>query len=330
NSLISQDASGSYEDLEEIQDEDTHHSENTSEYHNEVEHEKSMNVEMQSIKENEVWSLVELPPNAKTIGSKCLFKKKIIMDGNVHTYKARLVAKGYTQTYGINYEETFALISDIKAIRIIIAITTFYDYEIWRMDVKTAFLNGHLTKEVYMMQPEGFVNPKYPRRVCKLQLSIYGLSRSWNKRKDLGEAAYILGIKIYRDRSKRVVGLCQSAYIMKILNRFHMENSKHGNTPMQEKLILSKTRCPSTPEEVSRMQRVPYASAIGSIIYASTKLSTTAMSSEAAVEAVWIRKLIDGLGLVPTNKVPTDMYCDDSGALIIANEPRVQRDVKHY
>ncbi|GJZ19528.1 NIN-like protein, partial [Tanacetum coccineum] len=85
--------------------------------------------------------------------------------------------------------------------------------------------------------------------------------------KDLGEAAYILGIKIYRDRSKRLIGLCQSAYIEKILKRFFMENSKRGSIPMQEKLKLSKSQGASTPAEVKRMQNVPYALAVGSIIY---------------------------------------------------------------
>nr|GEV48176.1 retrotransposon protein, putative, Ty1-copia subclass [Tanacetum cinerariifolium] len=107
----------------------------------------AMNVEMQSMKENEVWELVELPPNAKTIGHKWLFKKKTDMDGVVHTYKAHLVAKGFTQTSGIDYEETFSPVADIRAIRILIAIVVFYDYEIWQMDVKTAFLNGYLNEE---------------------------------------------------------------------------------------------------------------------------------------------------------------------------------------
>nr|GEV86776.1 retrotransposon protein, putative, Ty1-copia subclass [Tanacetum cinerariifolium] len=291
-----------------------------------------MNVEMQSIKDNEVWVLVELPPNGKTVGSKWLFKKKTDMDGNVHIYKARLVAKGFTQTPGIDYEETFSLVADIRAIRILIAIAAYYDYEIWQIDVKTAFLNGYLNAELYMEQPKGFVNPKYSNRVCKLKRSIYGLkqaSRQWNKRfddeikkfgftqnrdepcvyikasggnitflilyvndilimgnsipmlqsvktylgkyfsmKDLGEAAYILEIKIYRDKSKRLIGLCQSAYIEKILKRYCMENSKRGSIPMQEKLKLSKSQGASSHAEMKRMQNVPYASAVGSIMYA--------------------------------------------------------------
>ncbi|GKC59331.1 retrotransposon protein, putative, ty1-copia subclass [Tanacetum coccineum] len=131
--------------------------------------------------------LVDLLPGCKTIRSKWIFKKKTDMDSIVHTYKARLVAKGYTQLYGVDYEETFSPVADIRSIRILISITAYYDYEIWKMDIKTAFLNGYLDKDIYMVQPEGFVDPNHPRKVCKLQRSIYGLkqaSRSWNKRFD--------------------------------------------------------------------------------------------------------------------------------------------------
>nr|GEX68778.1 putative retrotransposon Ty1-copia subclass protein [Tanacetum cinerariifolium] len=90
----------------------------------------AMNVKMQTMKDNEVWVLVELPPNGKTIGSKWLFKKKTDMDGVVHTYKSPLVAKGYTQTPGIDYEKTFSPVADIRTIGILIAIAAYYDYEI--------------------------------------------------------------------------------------------------------------------------------------------------------------------------------------------------------
>ncbi|GJS50877.1 retrotransposon protein, putative, ty1-copia subclass [Tanacetum coccineum] len=81
----------------------------------------AMNVEIQSMKDNEVWDLVNLPHNGKTVGSKWLFKKKIDMDGAVHTFKAYLVAKGFIQTYGVNYKETFSPVANIRAIRILIA-----------------------------------------------------------------------------------------------------------------------------------------------------------------------------------------------------------------
>ena len=107
------------------------------------------------------------------------------MDGNVHTYKRRLVAKGFKQIHGIYYNETLSPIAMLKSIWILLAIAAHYDYEIWQMDVKTAFLNGNLLEDVYMIQPEGFVTSENARKVCNLQRSIYGLkqdSRSWNLR----------------------------------------------------------------------------------------------------------------------------------------------------
>jgi hypothetical protein len=86
--------------------------------------------------------------------------------------------------------------------------------------------------------------------------------------KDLGEAAYILGIKIYRDRSKRLIGLRQDAYIDKILNRFIIQDSKKGFFSMSHGITLSKKQCPTDPDEQERMRVIPYASAIGSIMYA--------------------------------------------------------------
>ena len=97
------------------------------------------------------------------------------------------MAKGYTQKEGIDYEETFSPIAMLKFIRILLSIAGYYDYEIWQMDVNTAFLNGNLGEEIYMMQPEGFIAKNQERMVCKLKRSIYGLkpaSRSWNIRFD--------------------------------------------------------------------------------------------------------------------------------------------------
>nr|GEU98070.1 hypothetical protein [Tanacetum cinerariifolium] len=196
------------------------------------------------------------------VGSKWRFKKKTDMDGVVHTYKARLVANGYAQLYGVDYEETFLLVADIRAIRILISIVAFYNYEICQMDVKTAFLNGYLDEDIYMVQPEGFVNPNHPRKFTKCK----GLSWKVFCYERFREAAFIFGIKIYRDRSKRLIGLGQNAYIDKILKRYKMDNSKHGYVPMQERLDLNKTQGASTPGEVKRMQNVPYASTVGSII----------------------------------------------------------------
>lgn len=341
-----------------------------------------------------------------------------------------------------------------------------------------------------MAQPDGYVNPKYPNKVCKLKRSIYGLkqaSRSWNicfdekvkefgfskskdepcvyvrasgsavvflvlyvddilligsdvttlqevktwlgscfSMKDMGEAAYILGIKIYRDRSKRLIGLSQSTYIDKVLKRFKMQDSKKGNLPMLHGMALSKSQCPSSQKELEEMSRVPYASAVGSIMYAmlctrpdvsyalsmtsryqanpgqshwvavknilkylrrtkemflvfggseelrvtgysdasfqtdkddcrsqsgfvfllnggaiswrSSKQDTVADStteseyiaaSEAAKEAVWMKKFIQDLGVVPSIANPIEIFCDNEGAVALAKEPRAHRRTRH-
>ncbi|GKE70104.1 retrotransposon protein, putative, ty1-copia subclass, partial [Tanacetum coccineum] len=141
--LISQEVSRRAEELEEIQDKDTSPSENTSKIlmeHNykaailDPESDKwvdAMNAEMQFMKDNQVWCLVDLSPNCKTVRRKWFFKKKTDMDGIVHTYKALLVEIDYTQTYRVDYEEMFSPVADIRAIRNLIAIAAFYDYEIW-------------------------------------------------------------------------------------------------------------------------------------------------------------------------------------------------------
>ncbi|GJV95099.1 retrotransposon protein, putative, ty1-copia subclass [Tanacetum coccineum] len=136
----------------------------------------AMNVEMQSMKDNEVWELVDLPPDGKTFGHKWLFKKKTNMDGVVHTYKARLVAKGFTQTPWIDYEETFSHVADIRAIMILIAIAAFYDYEIWQIDVKTtpSSMDISMKSNIPMLQDV----KSYLGRCLDM--------------KDLGEGAYIL------------------------------------------------------------------------------------------------------------------------------------------
>ena len=87
-------------------------------------------------------------------------------DSSVTIYKARIVTKGFRQVQGVDYDKTFSTVAMLKSIRIMLAIATFY--EIWQMDVKTAFLNGFLKEELYMMQPEGFVDPKGANKVCKL------------------------------------------------------------------------------------------------------------------------------------------------------------------
>ncbi|GKA95264.1 retrotransposon protein, putative, ty1-copia subclass [Tanacetum coccineum] len=382
------------------------------------------------------------------------------MDGAVYIFKARLVAKGFTQTYGVDYEETFSPVADIRAIRILIAIAAYYDYEIWQMDVKTAFLNGHLSEEVYMEQPEGFVNPKYPNHVCKLKRSIYGLkqaSRQWNKRFDdeikkfgftqnpdepcvylKASGSYVAILILYVDdillmgnnipMLQDVKSYLGRSFAMKDLGqRIYSWNQIYRDSP--KAVNWFKSKCFIAFADEQRMQNIPYASAIGSIMYAvrctrpdvafaqnmtsrfqqnlgeehwtavknilkylrntkdmflvyggnlkqqlivscytdagyltdadnlksqnryvfvlnggavdwkSTKQSIFATSStdaeyiaafDASKEAVWIRKFISGLGIVPTIEEPISMYCDNTGAIAIAKDDGVTKGARHF
>ena len=99
----------------------------------------------------------------------------------MQTYKARLVTKGFIQIHDIDYDETFSPVAMVKSIRILLAIAAYNDYEIWKMDVKTTFLNESLEEDVYMTHPEGFVIPNEARRICKLDKSIYGLRQAWRR-----------------------------------------------------------------------------------------------------------------------------------------------------
>ncbi|KAL9226075.1 hypothetical protein vseg_001926 [Gypsophila vaccaria] len=126
---------------------------------------EAMQPEIDSMHTNQVWDLIDLPDKVRPNQCKWLYKIKRSLDGQPDVYKARLVAQGFTKVQGLHYDEIFAPVVMLRSIRIILAIAAFHDYEIWQMDVKTAFLNGYLEEELYMIQPEGFTDTKYPKKV---------------------------------------------------------------------------------------------------------------------------------------------------------------------
>nr|GEV63299.1 retrotransposon protein, putative, Ty1-copia subclass [Tanacetum cinerariifolium] len=264
--LITQEVSGRSVDLKKIQDEDASPFEITSEI--------PMEVEVFKPPQEEVILIRRSVRTHQAPDCFCLNVKVLVdLPPNCKTIESKWIFKKKT---------------DMDA--------AFYDYEIWKMDVKHAFLNCYLDEDIYIVQPEGFVDPNHPRKFTKCKDYL----RKCFAIKDLEEAASILRIKIYRDRSKRLIRLGQNAYMDKILKKYKMDNCKRGHIPMQVRLNLNKTQGASTSKEVKKM------------------------------EAVWIRKFISRLGIVPTINEPIKMFRDNSAALLIASEPWVQKGTKHY
>ncbi len=124
---------------------------------------------------NQVWDLIELPDGCKAVGCKWVFKAKRGVKDEIERYKAKPVAKSYDQREDINYTETFSPVSTKDAFRVIMALVAHYDLKLYRMDVKTAFLNGDLYEDVYMVQPNGCIKAGKEHLMCKLKRSIYRL-----------------------------------------------------------------------------------------------------------------------------------------------------------
>ena len=149
--------------------------------------EKAMIEEMSSIEENNTWTLVDLPPGHRPIGLKWVFKVKRNETGAIVKYKARLVAKGYVQQQGVDYDEVFAPVARMESVRMILAIAARERWLVHHMDVKSAFLNGELTEEVYVQQPPGFTAAGHDGKVLRLRKALYGLRqapRAWNVKLD--------------------------------------------------------------------------------------------------------------------------------------------------
>ncbi|KAL2251475.1 UNVERIFIED_CONTAM: Retrovirus-related Pol polyprotein from transposon TNT 1-94 [Sesamum indicum] len=258
-----------------------------------------MNDEMNSLKKNNTWELCQLPKGKKALQNRWVYRVKEESDGKKR-YKARLVVKGFQQRYGIDFTDVFTPVVKLTTICLVLSMVAAENLELQQMDVKTAFLHGDLEEEIYMVQPEGYNGDD--QQVCRLKKSLYGLKQApqqWYRKfdnfmleigfsrcnadhccyvkrfdeffiilllyvddmliagsnvkeinrlkdqlsrkfdmKDLGEARQILGMKITRDKGIGKLWLSQSDYIEK------------------------------TDSERAKMRVTPYASAIGSLMYA--------------------------------------------------------------
>ena len=142
----------------------------------------TMDAEFQSL---QTWSLVPLPPHKNVVTCKWVYKLKRHSDGSIARYKARLVARGYLQQYGLDYDETFSPVVKPTTVRLLLALAVQNGWELKQLDVSNAFLHGVLKEEVFMAQPQEYVDPAFPKHVCFLHKALYGLKqapRAWFER----------------------------------------------------------------------------------------------------------------------------------------------------
>nr|GEW77727.1 zinc finger, CCHC-type [Tanacetum cinerariifolium] len=212
--------------------------------------------EIGSIIENNTWVLSDLSPGCKPLGCKWIFKMKMKFDGTIDKFKSRLVIQGFRQKEGIDYFDTYAPVARVTTIRLLLALASIHNLVIHQMDVKTAFLNGELNEEVYIKQPKGFVMPDQNQvdKTKKFLSSKFSM-------KDMGEAEFILGIKIKR-KDKGIV-ITQSHYIDKILKKFNREDCSLVSSPMDPVRKLK----PNTGKHVDQLE---CSRTIGCLMYVMT------------------------------------------------------------
>lgn len=134
--------------------------------------------EIKALEKNDTWQLCHLPDGKKPVGCKWIFSTKYNMDGSVNRYKYRLVAKGFTQSYRVDYEESFAPVAKLNSVRVLLSLVVNLDWPLHQLDIKNVFLNGELEEDVYIRIPPGLETSKNSGKVCKLKRSLYGLMQS--------------------------------------------------------------------------------------------------------------------------------------------------------
>ncbi|GJZ86655.1 retrovirus-related pol polyprotein from transposon TNT 1-94 [Tanacetum coccineum] len=175
-----------------------------------------------------------LPHGMKVIGTKWVYRNKRDERGVVVRNKARLVAQGYTQEEGIDYDEVFAPVARIEAIRLFLAFASFMGFIVYQMDVKSAFLYGTIDEEVYVSQPPGFVDPDHPTKSwCD---EFEALMKSRFQMSSMGELTFFLGLQV--KQNKGGIFISQDKYVAEILKKFDLVNVKAAITPMETRTSL--------------------------------------------------------------------------------------------
>nr|GEW16791.1 hypothetical protein [Tanacetum cinerariifolium] len=214
---------------------------------------ESMQEELHQFDRLDVWELVDRPLCKNVINMKWLWKNKRDEENTVIQNKSRLVAKGYAQKEGVDFEESFAPVARLEAVRLFIAYAAHKSFTVYQMDVKTAFLYGPLKEEVYMNQPDGFVDPYHPDKVYRLKKALYGL-------KQAPRAWYDELSNFLIHQSPRGIFINQAKYAQEILIKHGMTSRDSVGTPVATKHL--DVDLSGTP-----IDQTKYRSMVGALMY---------------------------------------------------------------
>nr|GFB68975.1 putative ribonuclease H-like domain-containing protein [Tanacetum cinerariifolium] len=224
---------------------------------------ESMQEELLQFKRMDVWVLVPALDNISPLTLKWIFKNKNDKENMVIRNKSCLVVRGYRQEEGLDFKESFTSVSIMEAIRIFLAYAAHKSFTVFQMDVKTAFLHGTLKEDVYVCQPEGFIDAVHPSHVYKLNKALYGLKHAPRacrfEMSMMGGMTFFLGLQV--NQSPCGISINQSKYVLEILNKYGMKSCDPVGTPMEikDKLYLDQN---GTPVDATK-----YRSMIGALMY---------------------------------------------------------------
>ncbi|GKB98277.1 putative ribonuclease H-like domain-containing protein [Tanacetum coccineum] len=320
---------------------------------------EAMQEQLLQFRLQQVWILVDLPHGAKVIGTKWVYRNKRDERGVVVRNKARLVAQGHKQEESIDYDEVFAPVTRIEAIRLFLAFATFMGFIVYQMDVKSAFLYGTIDEEVYVSQPPSFVDPDHPKKVYKVVKALYGLHqapRAWYatlstflekhgyRRGTIDKTLFIkkdkkdiMMVQVLQVKQKTDgIFISQDKYVADMLKKFDLASVKTAITPMETKMALTKD------EEADEVDVTPKTSHLNAmkrifkliswqckkqtIVATSTTEAEYVAAASCCGQVLWIQNQMLDYGF---NFMNTKIHIDNESTICIVKNPVYHSKTKH-